>query len=81
MTAQLVVMRDTNPLDIPATLRNIADAIEAGRYGEALGCAVVLDADKLEVFYTGSGEAGPNTHLLLGAGMAKMINGVMDGKL
>lgn len=81
MSAQLVVLRETNLQDIPATLRNIAAAIEAGEYGDPLGCAIVLDADKLEVFYTGSGEASPNAYLLLGAGMAKMLNAVLSEKL
>lgn len=81
MSAELVVLRETNLLDIPATLRNIADAIEQGQYGDGLGCVVVLDADKLQVFYCGSGEAAPNAHLLLGAGMAKMLSTVMEEKL
>lgn len=81
MTAELVVLRETNLLDVPATLRNIATAIEAGEYGNPLGCAVVLDADRLEIFYCGTGEAAPNTHLLLGAGMAKMLSAVMAEKL
>jgi hypothetical protein len=76
----LVVMRETNLLNIPATLRNIADAIEAGDYGEATGCALVLDAATLEVFYCGTGEAGPNTHLLLHAGAAKMVARVVEAK-
>lgn len=76
----LVVLRDTNLQNVPATLRNIATAIEAGEFGEARCCAVVLDADRLEVFYTGVGEAAPNTHLLLHAGMAKMMKAVMDEK-
>lgn len=74
------VLRETNLHDIPATLRNIADSIEAGELGAARGCAVVLDADRLEVFYTGTGEAAPNIHLLLHAGAAKMIAAVLDAK-
>lgn len=73
----LVLMRETNLLDIPATLRNIADSIERGEVGTAKGCAVVVDADELEVYYTGSGEAGPNAHLLFCAGAAKMMAGVL----
>jgi hypothetical protein len=41
----------------------------------------VLDADKLDVFYMGSGEAAPNCALLLQAGIAKMMAAVMAGKL
>lgn len=79
-TAKLHVMRETNLRDIPATLRNIADAIESGTHGEATGCVVVLDALRIEVFYTGSGEAAPNAHLLLHAGAAKMLATVVEAK-
>lgn len=81
MTApKLVVLRETTLRDIPATLRNIAASIEAGAFGKALGCAVVLEADGVEVFYCGDGEAGPNTHLLLSVGAAKMVARVLEGK-
>ena len=76
----LVVMRETNLHDIPATLREIASGIEAGKFGTANGCVVVLDAQTIEVFYTGTGEAGPNAHLLLHVGAAKMAQGVLEGK-
>lgn len=79
--SNLVVLRETNLQDIPATLRSIADEIEAGDHGKAHGCVVVLDAHGLDVFYMGGGEAAPNTHLLLGAGMAKMQQAVMAGKV
>lgn len=79
--SNLVLMRETNLLDVPATLRNIAAAIEAGSHGNPLGCVVVLDADALDVFYCGSGEAGPNAHLLLHAGAAKMLHGVLGSKV
>lgn len=76
----LIVMRETNLLNIPATLREIANDIEAGVFGEATGCAVVLDAQTLEVFYCGTGEAAPNAHLLLHAGAAKMLARVVEAK-
>lgn len=72
------VLRETNLLNVPATLRNIADGIEAGNFGVAKGCAVVLEADSIEVFYTGTGEAGPNAHLLFSVGAAKMVTGVLE---
>lgn len=74
------VLYETNLLDVPATLRNIADGIEAGEFGTANGCVVVLDAAGLEVFYAGTGEAAPNAHLLLHAGAAKMLAAVLDAK-
>lgn len=78
--AKLHVMRDSTLRDIPATLRNIAADIEAGKFGTAQGCVVVLDADRLDVFYTGTGETAPNAHLLLHAGAAKMLAAVVEAK-
>lgn len=80
MSAQLHVIHQHTLLDIPSTLRAIADAIEKGDYGEATDCAVVLDAAMVEVFYCGTGEAAPNAHLLLHAGAAKMMSAVMAEK-
>jgi hypothetical protein len=65
---------------VPATLRAIADAIERGDYGQVLGAALVVDADNLETFYTGTGETAPNAHLLFHAGAAKMMHAVMAYK-
>ena len=81
MSAELHVLRETNLLDVPATLRNIADAIERDEYGAINSAVVVLDGNSIECFYMGTGEAAPNTHLLLGAAQAKMMKAVMDCKL
>lgn len=81
--SNLHLLRETNLLDIPATLRQIARAIEDGKHGAAVGCAVVLNAGDIEdgvsVFFAGTGEAGPHAHLLLCAGAAKMMRGVLEG--
>jgi hypothetical protein len=63
-----VVMRTTNQRDVSATLRDIADQIDASTFGEVNACVVVIDAFDVETFYCGDGEAGPNAHLLLGVG-------------
>lgn len=76
----LHLLRETNLPDVPATLRKIADGIEAGTFGVPHGCAVVLDAATLHVFFTGNGEAAPNAHLLLHAGAAKMVQAVLEAK-
>jgi hypothetical protein len=78
--ATLHLLRDTNLKDIPATLRNIADGIEEGRFGEAHACTVVLDAFKYEVFYTGEGEAGPNAVLMMQIGIGKMCIDILAEK-
>lgn len=75
--SNLHILRETNILNIPATLREIADSIEKGEWGEVKGCVVVADGEELNVSYAGSGEAAPNAHLLLHAGAAKMMHAVM----
>lgn len=75
-----MLLRETNLLDVPATLRKIADAIEAGDHGIVHSAVLVLDAAKLAVFYAGTGEAGPNGHLLLHAAAAKMVQAVLEAK-
>ena len=70
------VMRETNLQDVPAALRGIAARIEAGEFGTALGCAVVLRADVIRTFYAGRGEAFPTAHLLLHIGAASMLKAI-----
>ena len=74
MSAHLYVMRETNLRNIPATLRALADAIEANEYGPTTACAVVWQADELEISYTGEGEAVPNTVFLMHAALHKMVS-------
>ena len=80
MTAQLHVLRETNLQDVAATLRNIADDIAAGEFGKVNACALTLDADRVEVFYMGTGEAAPNATLLFNVAIAKMTARVLEAK-
>ena len=50
--------------------------IEAGEFGQPLGCAVVLRADVIRTFYSGFGEAFPTAHLLLHIGAASMLKAI-----
>lgn len=80
--SNLHVICDTNLLDVPAVLRNLAAAMEKGDFGTVNGCVVVWDSEEgLDVSYCGTGEAAPNAHLLLHAGAAKMMQAVMGAKL
>lgn len=76
----LHVIHEHSLLDIPAVLRTLAADIERGDCGAVRGCVVVLDGDRLEVSYSGTGEAAPNAFLLLHAGAAKMMAAVVEGK-
>lgn len=75
------LLRETNLLNVPATLREIADEIEIGTYGGVKCGVLVLDGAGLEVFYMGTGEAAPNAHLLLHCGAAKMTEAVVKGRV
>ena len=78
----LHILRDTNLLNVPATLRNLADNIASGMYGTVNAAVIVWDSEEgLDVSYCGTGEAAPNAHLLLHAGAAKMMQAVVGGKL
>ena len=48
-------------------LRNLADDIEAGRYGDVSSCGVVLFGDRMEVFGSGEDSEGPTIALLFNA--------------
>lgn len=78
----LHILRETTLLDVPATLRNLADSIAAGDYGTVNAAVIVWDSEEgLDASYCGTGEAAPNAHLLLHAGATKMMQAVMDGKV
>jgi hypothetical protein len=83
MSATLHVVRERSLADVPATLRELADAIEqrskdSGKTTDA--CVVVwTDADGVQVSYSGSGEAAPNAVFFLQLGIAKMVAAVADG--
>lgn len=67
-------------LDIPGVLRDVADSIEEGTFGEVIGCAIALDADKIRVMWGGLGERGPCAHLLLTLGAQRITSEVLEAK-
>lgn len=48
-------------------LRNLANDIEAGRYGDVSSCGVVIFGDTMEVFGSGSDSEAPTIALLFSA--------------
>lgn len=59
-------------------LRDLADGIEAGVYGE-VGClAVSMLADRLEVFAAGPDSAGPSAAGVLHAGFLKLNMALLE---
>ena len=71
MTASLHVLPVPGMQDVPALLRNIADAIEAGEYGAVSEGALVLAGDSIEVFGLGDAD-GTVAHYLLARGQRKL---------
>jgi hypothetical protein len=61
MTNIVSLVQPSNPdyYDVASALRNIADSIEAGEYGEVLSCGVVLAGNTLEVFGAGPDSEAP----------------------
>lgn len=58
--------------DLPQKLRDMADAIEQGHYGDAKECVIVLNANSLEVFGFGAGTDGTVAHYLLACAQRKL---------
>ena len=69
---KVVTLHESNFRDPVATLREIAEQIEAGDYG-AVGCVgVVLLGDTMEVFGMGVDSEAPSVALLLHAGFMRL---------
>jgi hypothetical protein len=72
MPAEVVQLHESNFRDPVATLRKIADEIEAGQYGE-VGCvSVALLGDTMEVFGAGVDSEAPSVAMLLHAGFMRL---------
>lgn len=75
---KVVTLQESNFRDPVATLRNIADALEQGEYGD-VGCvAVALLGDTMEVFGAGPDSEGPSVALLLHAGFMRLSQAVEE---
>lgn len=74
--AEVVTLYETNSRNVVAMLRELADDIEAGKYGEVGEAAAVINGDTVEVFAGGSAQDGASTAILLQAGALRMIRAV-----
>ena len=76
--ANLHIIHESTLRDPVAKLRELADSIEAGLYGD-VGCVgVVLLGEKCEVFGFGPDSEAPSIALLLHAGFMKLSRSVAD---
>lgn len=72
MVAEVVTLHESNFRDPAATLRVIANEIEAGKYG-GVGCVgVVILGNTMEVFGAGIDSEGPSVGMLLHAGFMRL---------
>lgn len=76
MSAQVVTLHESNFRDPVATLRNVADDIEAGIFGDVGSVAVVVLGDTMEVFGMGQDSEAPSIALLLHAGFMRLSRSV-----
>lgn len=80
MTAELkvVTLQETNFRDVPATLRAIADAIDADEYGDVVQASIVMQTHQTLVFHLGEGDAA-DAHLLFACAQRLLESAVLDG--
>lgn len=75
---KVVTLHESNYRDPVATLRLIADQIEAGEHGE-VGCvALVVLGDELSVFGMGPDAEGPSVHYVLCGGARKLESALLE---
>ncbi len=78
-TLKLVQPEKPEYFDAARALRNIADEIENGAYGDVQSCGVVVLGDTLEVFGAGENSGGPMINLLFSAAVARFARDLEDG--
>lgn len=69
---------ETNFRDVAATLRNIADDVEAGKFGTVGCCALALLGDRLEVFGIGPDSDATAVGMVLLAAANKMARPIEE---
>lgn len=76
MSATVVEFKRPEYFNAASALRNIADDIEAGEYGEVATCAVTLKTSEgLDIFGAGPRSEIENVYFVFGAAMAAISNG------
>lgn len=75
MSAKLLEFPPQDVCDISKALRNLADDVEAGKYGDAHNLAWIIDCGncRIEVGLIGPcGELAPSLHYLMSLGLRKV---------
>lgn len=80
--AEVVTLYESNFREPVATLRKIADDIEAGVYGEVGAIGVALLGDTMECFGAGIDSEAPGIALLFHAAFSRLSNAIeQHGKI
>lgn len=76
----VVELKRPDYFDTVKALRNLADDIEKGEYGEVLTCAVAISSQEGGSYF-GSGPVSDfaTIYLTFGRAMAAMANGIVEG--
>lgn len=76
-TLKVVALFESNRRDVSATLRAIADEIDAGKYGEVRQFAAVIDGAGVQVFGSGEDDNIKAAIGLLQVGAQCLVNTVL----
>lgn len=79
--AEVVTLYESNSRDLVAKMRNMADQIEAGEWGDVRDAAFVIyrtgeEGSGIDVFGWGVDQDAATTHLLLSAGALRLAKAV-----
>lgn len=77
--APVTTIYASNFRDVSATLRHIADQIDAGEWGVITDAALVLRAGRCEVFGFGPKAQASRSIATLEAGKAMLVRSIEDG--
>jgi hypothetical protein len=78
MPAEIVTLYKSNIRDVPGTLREVADEIERGDYGDVSTLGVAVMGDRLEVFGAGDDSLGPSVALLFNAAALRIARAIEE---
>lgn len=77
MVAEVVTLRTHTIKDIPAVLREIAGQLESGEFGAFDKCALVIVGENdIDVCLCGNASSPGDAHMILHAGMLKLVETV-----
>lgn len=75
----VVELKRPEYFNVSAALRNLADDIDAGTFGEVATCAVAMDGDLgLDIFGSGPKSEIENVYFTLGLAMTTITNGTFN---